>query len=388
MELNTALSELIVEKTVELTQLNINVMNREGIIISSSDPQRIHTFHEGARRVIETGQELLVDEDCTHLKGTRPGINMPIYFHGEIVGVIGISGRLDEVIPFCKGVKMMTEMLLQQFYLMKQLAAEERAKDYLLQEIISGALSPDYDEVIARGELLGIDLTRKRSIMLIELDTDETHLNKLEAFHSNIHNFSSFFHHPNQVIISKVRRNRWLVLTELSDFDHDHQIITYLKGIAETMMASLSRWIQADIHIALGRSYDNVYELKNSFTDAFQVLDIIRQYPEKGPIQHIDEVALELLLLKTDQQAKTILIKQMLGELVQYEELIHTLQTLYDCNMNINFTAQQMNIHRNTLLYRLKRIEQILGFDPRIFRYALQIQLALLLMRGDQVSSG
>jgi carbohydrate diacid regulator len=387
MILNTTLSDLIVKKTVELTQLNINVMNREAIIISSSDPKRINTFHEGAQQVIQTGQELLIDDNCQHLKGTRPGINIPIFFQGEIVGVIGISGRMEEVIPFSKGVKMMTEMLLQQFFLMKQLAAEERAKDYLLQEIIAGVLPPDFNEVLARGELLGIDLTKRRSIMLIQLEADENELHALEKYHNQIKQFSSFFQTPQQVIISKVRRNRWLILTELNASQSEQQIKASLKQIGQQIISAISQWTQAEIKIALGHSYDQVYELKHSFREAVRVLDIMKQYPKKGPIQHIDEVALELLLDKTNEQAKRMMIEQSLGTLVQYQELLQTLQTLYDCNLNINLTAQEMKIHRNTLLYRLERIKEILGFDPRIFRQAVQVQLALLLWHQDRTEA-
>jgi carbohydrate diacid regulator len=141
MILSQDMADRIVTKTMEATQLNINVMDRNGIIISSSDPARIHTFHEGAFQVISSGREIVISsEESLVLQGSKPGINLPIWFHDQIVGVIGISGRPDEVIHFGKAVKIMTETMLEKASLEHQLVAEQRSKDYLLQEMVSGSI--------------------------------------------------------------------------------------------------------------------------------------------------------------------------------------------------------------------------------------------------------
>lgn len=169
MKLNKSLADTIVRRTREVTQLNINVMDKNGMIISSSDESRINTFHEAALQVVASGQDFLLSpQECRRWTGTRPGINMPIYFQNEIVGVIGISGSPREVVPFGKAVRMMTEMMLQQAYLTEQMAMAERSLNFLIQDIISGSLNSTPDVIRSRAELLGIQFRGPRSIILVQ----------------------------------------------------------------------------------------------------------------------------------------------------------------------------------------------------------------------------
>lgn len=58
-------------------------------------------------------------------------------------------------------------------------------------------------------------------------------------------------------------------------------------------------------------------------------------------------------------------------------KVIQTLQTFFDCNLNITETAKSLDIHRNTLIYRLKKIKEDTGYDPQIFKDAVPLQIAV-----------
>jgi len=59
------------------------------------------------------------------------------------------------------------------------------------------------------------------------------------------------------------------------------------------------------------------------------------------------------------------------------ETLLETLQAFFDNNLSISKTAQAIYVHRNTLLYRLRRVKEITGLDPKKFDNAVQLRLAL-----------
>jgi carbohydrate diacid regulator len=61
--------------------------------------------------------------------------------------------------------------------------------------------------------------------------------------------------------------------------------------------------------------------------------------------------------------------------------LLETLQAFFDNNMNITDTAKKIYVHRNTLLYRLEKIKQYTGLDPRKFEHALQLYIVLKMNR-------
>lgn len=377
MKLRKSLADKIVSRTMEITQLNINVMDQRGIIISSSDVKRLHTFHEAALQVIASGEEIvLTAQESRKWAGTRPGINMPICFNGEIIGVIGISGSPKEVVPFGKAVRMMTEMMLQQAYLTEQMATEERSLNFLIQDLISGTLDPSPEVIQSRGELLGLDLSGPRSIIILQTSPvcDQPEAPVRKQWQSKM---AACFHRPKQVCLSAVSHNRWIIVTDLRHCRNAQHAKEYLYESAQRLQKVLVPAFCRELRIAMGNGYANFHQLVQSFQEAQQALRIVEHFPEKGPICHVDDVTLELMLLETPPASRMRAVQQILGPLVHQPELLDTLQVLFASNLNLTAAAQRLNIHRNTLLYRLERIEDAIGRNPRSFADAFKIQLAL-----------
>ncbi|GEM_PF-2909802 len=64
-------------------------------------------------------------------------------------------------------------------------------------------------------------------------------------------------------------------------------------------------------------------------------------------------------------------------------ELILTVQTLFDNNLNLLKTSEALIIHRNTLLYRINKINNLLKLDIRKFDDAVTAQILLSLKRTE-----
>lgn len=62
------------------------------------------------------------------------------------------------------------------------------------------------------------------------------------------------------------------------------------------------------------------------------------------------------------------------------EETMVTIQKFFENNLNISETARQLYVHRNTLVYRLERIEKALGLDIRTFEDAMLFKIALMVI--------
>lgn len=385
MKLKKFLADKIVNRTMEVIQLNVNVMDKEGIIISSSDANRINTFHEAARQVIASGEEIVLSaQESKKWTGTKPGINMPIFFEKEIVGVIGISGSPREVIPFGKAVRMMTELMLQQAYLTEQMVMEERSLSFLVQDIISGTLDPSPDVVQSRGELLGLDLSGPRSIVIVQLPQSGEWMENpyRRQWQSKM---AACFHNPKQVCLSAVSHNRWIIVTDLRHCRNSHQATQYLIESALKLKNLLVPAFCHNLFITMGNHYDHIRELEYSFKEAQQTLRVLERFPDKGPICHFNDATLELMLIETPARSRQLAIQRILGNVVHHPELLDTLYALFASDLNLTIASQRLNIHRNTLLYRLERIESIIGKNPRCFADAFRIQLALEMHRLQSI---
>ena len=106
MKISSNLAQKIVDNMRMVLNHQVNFMDMNGFIIASSDPERINTFHGGAAVVLKRKTPLFIAYDGQY-EGARKGINMPIFFDNQVIGVIGVSGD-SEVEKYTEIVKAMT----------------------------------------------------------------------------------------------------------------------------------------------------------------------------------------------------------------------------------------------------------------------------------------
>lgn len=166
ISLKKAINEIVSEIS-EITGHDTNFIDVDGQIIASTNANRIGNIHHGAQKIIaENLDELYIplqDEDS----GTKAGLNLPIFVFDKIFGIIGITGYYEEVFPYARLVKRITEILLADS-MQKQIDMdrEKLKQDFLHTWIL--------DEGVAEGEifnnraqLLDIDLKKLRRILIV-----------------------------------------------------------------------------------------------------------------------------------------------------------------------------------------------------------------------------
>ena len=76
-------------------------------------------------------------------------------------------------------------------------------------------------------------------------------------------------------------------------------------------------------------------------------------------------------------------IQEIFGENMPYdldEETLNTINKFFENNMNVSETSRQLFVHRNTLVYRIERIQESTGLDLRCFDDALTFKIALMVV--------
>lgn len=107
------LAQRIVDMLAPVVRQNINLMNSSGIIVASTDTERIGTEHRAALHVLETGQPVVVRKPQDGIPD-RPGINLPLIIDGHLTGVIGVTGEPEVVEPLAQVVVLTVELLIEQ----------------------------------------------------------------------------------------------------------------------------------------------------------------------------------------------------------------------------------------------------------------------------------
>lgn len=134
MQISKDFAQSIVTEMKKIINQDLNYINVDGTIIASTDKNRIGTFHEAGKLAAMNEKNIVIEYDEQY-RGSRKGINLPVYYNNEVIGVIGITGEREEVEKYGKIIKRMTEILIIEFS-MKELENKEIEQQRLMLENI------------------------------------------------------------------------------------------------------------------------------------------------------------------------------------------------------------------------------------------------------------
>jgi PucR family transcriptional regulator, purine catabolism regulatory protein len=144
---------------------------------------------------------------------------------------------------------------------------------------------------------------------------------------------------------------------------------------------------EGEITAGVGRPAIGLTSLRESFREAERSLTLSEQIWDQSQVAFFGEFSLyELLLGVTDPAILSGFCERWLFSLMEYDrehntDLLPTLDAYFANNGNMARTAHVLNIHRNTLVYRLTRITEIMQLDMDDANVRLNLQLALKVHR-------
>jgi carbohydrate diacid regulator len=130
--------------------------------------------------------------------------------------------------------------------------------------------------------------------------------------------------------------------------------------------------------VGVGNYHPGLEGLRQSYQEALSAIELGAQMWDQDRIYHIDDFGVVAPLLSGVDESNIYFSRELLEKLGENSEIIQTLEAFFNFNMSLTQTSKHLNIHRNTLVYRLDRINDTLGLDPRNFDDAVQIKLAIL----------
>ena len=135
--------------------------------------------------------------------------------------------------------------------------------------------------------------------------------------------------------------------------------------------------------VGVGNSYENVMEIKKSYEEANYVLKVIEAEGNRSLLLFYDQIGIYAFLkCIKDETILSDYYNYMLKPLTTYDsnkktELLNTLKVYFNNNFNMQATADELYIHKNTLKYRLEKIEEVLNCDIKDYRMILSLGFAL-----------
>lgn len=385
MKLTQDIAFPIIHKLVGTMDYNINIMDEQGVIVASSDAERLDRIHEGAIQVLQSKKPLIInEEDTTHFLGTRKGVNLAIEFMGEIVGVVGVTGEPDELMRLAQMTKITVELMLQQEYLQKQTQFEYQLMHSWVMELISPEPIIDEMKITKHAQhFLNIDMEKDTAIFLIEIPTLQTFKSREELMKKSemIDEMLCFL----QGVISDVAflsfTNDNLIILGITIHNKSHDAEGRIaEKIYRALKTKSKRFLNSKI--AVGNRNILIKGFRQSYFEAKQSLELMNKFGKDEKVSHIKSWGLIRML---DQVPKTTR-QEFLSQYPIHSlpsDLLETLHVLFECDHNLTLTAEKLRIHRNTLAYRLDNIHQLLKLNPKSVKDSSIIQIITILQKLD-----
>lgn len=368
----------IVEEMEKTIHRNINIMDEAGHIIASTDPKRIGTLHAAAAAVLKQNLDQLAVSEALEpaYPGSRKGINLPIVIHGQVAGVVGISGEPDEVKDFGSIIKRMTEILISEELQKEQTLLYDNAKNtFLYSWLFESNTDPEAQKQLElSGQLLGIDTTLPRTAVVMKpgaipagaqdaLLTQEllTSLNRIVT-----HAAPAASGH-----VTLTMGTELLLLLCGSD-------IQTASAICRSAADAFYTRNQIRLAIGIGSSGAGRDELLKSYREAERAA-FLSLHTSGHEIKLFTESDLSLLLLQVPGRRRSDFLHHLFPDCPpeDLKQWMLLLRIFFDCNGSITEAAGQLFIHKNTLQYRLNKLKQTTGCDPRVYKEAFSLYTAL-----------
>ncbi|OAN16598.1 XRE family transcriptional regulator [Photobacterium jeanii] len=377
MQLNATIARQIIERTMKIIPYSINVMNEQGRIIGSGDPARINQRHDGAILAINDNRVVEIDQaTANQLKGVKPGINLPILFHQEVIGVIGISGVPEQVRSFGELVKMTAELIVEQAALMSQIQWDKRHREELVLQLIKGS-ELNENQLTNIAERLDLDLSQPRIAAVVKVLPTQGEQLSLEYLQRVVH-LLEYPERNNLVGIVSVSHNEIVVLKPITLVNGEWLHSDELKR-AQKLMKRAAKDGSFTLQIAMGGYFPTLDGLAKSYLTAQATLEA--NISDDSLLFYHDHL-LPVLLSGLKHEAWRH--EQLCAPLTKLRAndprgiLFKTLKTFFVQNCDLAQTCQQLHIHRNTLRYRLEKIEQETSLNFNNIADKTRLYLAVL----------
>ncbi|MBO1512623.1 CdaR family transcriptional regulator [Metabacillus bambusae] len=361
------LAQEIVERTMKILNRNINVMNDEGVIIGSGDSERINQLHAGALLVLKKGESVEIDSSrAVRMKGSRPGINLPIRFSNQIVGVVGITGEPEQIRNYAQLVKMAAELVLEQSFLLERVQWKQMLQSEIVNQLISEE-GLNEESIKERAGFLGINLEHPRIVIVIE-KSDYTEISNQKLIRSVQYEVGK------TDLIGITFNNEIVILKAVAVKESKGELTPFLKRLLKVSGGK--------VLIGSGSLAGNIKELKSSFYQAKRAIMVGSKLLPDASFYHYEDYQLEVTLAKLAQDEEDKSAFSYYHKLLDQGkkgELIHTLEAYIREGGELNKIADSLFIHRNTLRYRLEKIRELTNKDPRNIKDLIELYMAKLL---------
>ena len=242
-------------------------------------------------------------------------------------------------------------------------------KDFIKNLLLDNLLLVD---IYNRAKKLHIETNVKRVVFLIETK-NEKDTNALETMRS-------LFSTKTKDFITAVDEKNIILVREVKPGE------TYedLEKTANTILDMLNTEAMSKVRIAFGTIVGEIKDVSRSYKEAKMALDVGKIFYSSKNVVAYSNLGIGRLIYQLPMPLCKMFIKEIFGDKSPDEfdeETIATINKFFENSLNVSETSRQLYIHRNTLVYRLDKLQKSTNLDLRVFEDAITFKIALMVVK-------
>lgn len=352
------ISNQIVQNTIdgikEISGRDLTVFDPDACVVASTlsvkdfDRDSIGTF-------VESGDDTLSLNDCFYYK---------IYDDQHLAFILVAQGADEASITNAKLTAFQLQNLIVAYK--ERFDKENFIKNLLLDNLL-------LVDIYNRAKKLHMDSEAKRVAFIIEtsIEKDVAALETVRTLFANS---------KGKDFITAVDEKNIIVVRELRPSEGYED----LEKVARIILDMLNTEAMSKVHIAFGSVVSELKDVSRSYKEAKMALDIGKIFYSERYIFGYSRLGIGRLIYQLPLPLCKMFIHEIFGGKSPDdfdEETIVTINKFFENNLNVSETARQLFIHRNTLVYRLDKIQKLTNLDLRVFDDAITFKMALMVVK-------
>jgi carbohydrate diacid regulator len=287
---------------------------------------------------------------------------LKIFDDGEVLYVLVAQGSGDDIYMIGRVAVCQLQNLV--------IAYKERFdRDNFFQNLILDNLL--IVDIYNKAKKLHIETTAPRAVFLVEGKFDK------DSIVTEI--LKGIFSPQAGDFITSVDEQSVILIKSIGKKDDNE----CLQTVADTIVTMLNTEALINVRVAYGTVVNELKDVSKSYKEAKMAMEVGRIfYAEKNVVSY-SALGIGRLIYQLPVNLCKIFIKEIFGDNIPEEideETMVTLNKFFENNLNISETSRQLFVHRNTLVYRIEKIQKSIGLDLRNFDDALVFKIALMVV--------
>lgn len=350
------ISNQILQSTIDglkgIARVDISVMDVDGKPVAYTAD-----MSGSSRAVVEFAKS---PADSQEIQGYQ---FFKVYDEQQLEYVLVIAGTGEDVYTIGKLSAFQVQNLL--------VAYKERFdKDNFIKNLLLDNLL--LVDIYSRAKKLHIQMDVSRVVMIVESENGKDN-NALELARA-------YFGSSSKDFITAVDENNVIVVKDLSESDSSKEIDRAARGLCGTLQKEGLK----GVHIAYGTVVKEIKEVSRSYKEAKMALDVGKIFFDERDVIAYSALGIGRLIYQLPIPLCKMFIKEIFGGKSPDEfdeETLTTIHKFFENSLNVSETSRQLFIHRNTLVYRLDKLQKSTGLDLRVFEDAITFKIALMVVK-------